>query len=230
MKKQVVVVGLGKFGVSIATTLYSLGHDVLALDKEEKNVLNVASQLTRAVQADATDEAILKELGVADFDVAIVAIGIAIESSVLITILLKKLGVPYVIARADSELHGSILEKIGADEVVYPEHETASRIAHILTSKEIMDYIPLGEGYGVAKFEAPSYLVGRTLEDIGFGPAGKRNVAVLLLQRGKEAIVSPSLQEVVSLVDILIVAGSDDRIEKLLIEAEENNENDQRKK
>ncbi len=226
MKKQIVVIGLGRFGVSVATTLHSMGHDVLALDKEEKNVLNIASQLTRAIQADATDEAILKELGIADFDVAIVSIGTAIESSVLITILLKKLGVPYIIARADSELHGSILEKIGADEVVYPERETASRIAHILTSREIEDYIPVGEGYGIVKFKAPSYIVGRTLDDIGFGPGGKRDVAVLLIQRGKEAIVNPSQQEVVSLVDVLIVAGSDDRIEELLIEAKKSKKED----
>ena len=226
MKKQIVVIGLGRFGVSVATTLHSMGHDVLALDKEEKNVLNVASQLTRAIQADATDEAIIKELGIADFDVAIVAIGTAIESSVLITILLKKLGVRYIIARADSELHGSILEKIGADEVVYPERETASRIAHILTAREIMDYIGVGKGYGIVKFKAPSYLVGRTLDDIGFGPGGKRDVAVLLIQRVKEAIVKPSQQEVVSLVDVLIVAGSDDKIEALLVEAKKSKKED----
>ncbi len=226
MKKQIVVIGLGRFGISIATTLHSMGHDVLALDKEEKNVLSVASQLTRAIQADATDETILKELGVADFDVAIVAIGEAIESSVLITILLKKLGVRYIIAKADSELHGSILEKIGADEVVYPERETASRIAHILTSREIEDYIPVGEGYGIVKFKAPSYIVGRTLDDIGFGPGGKRDVAVLLIQCGKEAIVNPSQQEVISLVDVLIIAGSDDKIEALLVEAKKSKKKD----
>jgi len=226
MKKQVVVIGLGRFGVGVATTLHSMGHDVLALDNEEKNVLNVASKLTRAVQADATDEAILKELGIADFDVAIVAIGTAIESSVLITILLKKLGVRYIVARADSELHGSILEKIGADKVVYPERETASRIAHILTLSDVMDYIPVGESYGVAKFKAPSYLAGRTLEDIGFGPGGKKDVAVLLLQRGKEAIVNPSQQEVISLVDVLVVAGSDGKIEELLNEAKKSKKKD----
>jgi len=226
MKKQIVVIGLGRFGVSVATTLHSMGHDVLALDKEEKNVLNVASQLTRAIQADVTDEAIIKELGIADFDVAIVAIGTAIESSVLVTILLKKLGVRYIIARADSELHGSILEKIGADEVVYPERETASRIAHILTAREITDYIAVSEGYGIVKFKAPPYLVGRTLDDIGFGPGGKRDVAVLLIQRGKEAIVNPSQQEVISLVDVLIVTGSDDNIEALLVEAKKSKKED----
>ena len=227
MKKQIVVIGLGRFGVSVATTLHNMGHDVLALDKEEKNVLNVTSQLTRVVQADATDEAVIKELGIANFDVAIVAIGTAIESSVLITILLKKLGVRYIVARADSELHGSILEKIGADKVVYPERETASRIAHILTLSDVMDYIPVAESYGVVKFKAPSYLIGRTLGDIGFGPGGKRDVAVLLLQRGKEAIVNPSQQEVISLVDVLIVAGSDDKIEELLIEAKKTKEEEE---
>ena len=224
MKKQIVVIGLGRFGVSIATTLHKMGHDVLALDNEEKNVLKVSSQLTRAIQADATDEAIIKELGIADFDVAIVAIGAAVESSVLITILLKKLGVRHIVARADSELHGSILEKIGVDRVIYPESETASRIAHILTLTDIVDYIPVGEGYGVAKFKVPSYFVGKTLGDIGFGPGGKRNVAVLLLQRGKEAIVNPSQEEVVSLIDVLIVAGSDDKIEELLTGAKSKKE------
>ena len=112
MKKQIVVIGLGRFGTSLATTLACLGHDVLALDRNEKEVQNVASQVTHAVQVDATNEAVLQELGVGNFDIAIVGIGSRIESSVLITILMKKLGVPYVIAKADTELHGSILEKI----------------------------------------------------------------------------------------------------------------------
>jgi trk system potassium uptake protein len=229
MKKQIVVIGLGRFGIGVATTLHKMGHAILAIDKDEKNILNIAPLLTRAVQAEATDEAVLKELGIADFDVAIVAIGAAIESSVLVTLLLKKIGVRYVVARAENELHGSILEKIGADRVVYPERETATRIAHILTLTDVMDYIPVGEGYGVAKFRAQSSLAGRTLEDIGFGPNGKKDVAVLLLQRGKEAIVNPDHQEVISLVDVLIVAGSDEKIEDLLNEAQKSQNNNKPK-
>jgi trk system potassium uptake protein len=225
MRKQIVVIGLGRFGFSVATTLHRMGHDVLALDNEEKNILNAASQLTRAVQTDATDEAVLKELGIKDFDVAIVAIGSDIESSVLITLLLKKIGVKYVVGRAESELHGSILEKIGANRVVYPERETATRIAHILTLTEILDYVPVSEGYGIAKVRAPSYIVGKTLGDVGFGPGGKRDVAVLLLQRGKEAIINPDQGEVISLIDILVVAGSDDRIEELLAQPGKNGNN-----
>jgi trk system potassium uptake protein TrkA len=219
MRKQIVVIGLGRFGISVAVKLHDMGHDVLAMDKEERNVQSVVSQLTRAIQADVTDEAVLNELGIADFDVAIVGIGTSIESSVLVTLLLKKLGVRYIVARASSELHGSILEKIGADRVVYPEHETATRIAHILTLTDVVDYIPVGENYGIAKFEAPSYLVGKTLDEIGFGPNGKKDVAVLLIQRRNEVIINPSQAEVVSLVDILIVSGADEKIERLLVEA-----------
>jgi trk system potassium uptake protein TrkA len=112
MKKQIVVIGLGRFGVSVARTLYTVGHDVLAIDTDEKTVQAVAAEITHAIQADGTNENVLRELGISNFDIAIVAIGAAVESSVLTTILLKKLGVPYVIARADNELHGSILEKI----------------------------------------------------------------------------------------------------------------------
>jgi len=111
MKKQVIVIGLGRFGISVATTLSNMGHDVLALDTNGTRVQSVASQITHAVQADATNETILRDLGSNNFNVAIIAMGSALESSVLSTILIKKLGVSYVIARADDELHGSILEK-----------------------------------------------------------------------------------------------------------------------
>jgi trk system potassium uptake protein TrkA len=226
MKKQIVVVGLGRFGVSVATTLHSMGHDVLALDKDEQSVANVASQLTRAVQADATNEAILKELGIADFDVAIVAIGTAVESSVLATILLKKLGVPYIIARAENELHGSILEKIGADSVVYPEREMGVRTAHGMTLRDASDYMSVSHQYGVAKLPALPHLVGGKLSDLGFGSKGRWGVAVLLIQRKNEIIVTPRDREVIKSEDVLIVAGSDDKIEKLLSEAKKNKKGD----
>ncbi len=119
MKKQIVVVGLGRLGVPLAITLSNLGHDVLALDVDEKNVQIVASQITHAAQADATNETVLRNLGIGNFDIAIVTMP-EIEQSVLSTILAKKLGVRYIIARAVNELHGTILEKIGANKVVFP--------------------------------------------------------------------------------------------------------------
>jgi trk system potassium uptake protein TrkA len=215
MKKQVAVIGLGRLGIALATTLHSLGHDVLALDIDEKNVQNIASQITHTVQADATDETILRELGIGNFDIAIVTMG-EIGKSVLSTILLKKLGVRYIIARANNELHGSILEKIGADKVVYPEREMGTMIAHVLTLGDVIDYIPVTIGYGVVKLIAPPSFVGQTLSDLGFGSRGKWKVAVLLILRKQEVTITPSGAEMVKLDDTLIVSGNWDSLEELI--------------
>jgi trk system potassium uptake protein TrkA len=229
MKKQIAVIGLGRFGMSLANKLYGMGHDVLAIDVDEKIIHNVASQITHAVQADATNETILKDLGIDGFDIAVVAIGTSVESSVLSTILLKKLGVPYVIARADSDLHGSILEKIGADAVVYPEQEMGTRTAQIVTLSYVWDYMSVTEGYGIAKLSAPEYLEGQRLSDVGFGPGGKWGVAVLLIQRAEEVIVTPGQGEVIKPYDALIVAGSDDKLERLLAEARKSQQEEEKK-
>jgi len=230
MKKQVLILGLGRFGFSLATTLFNMGHDVMAIDDDEKSVQNVASHITHAIQADATDETVLKELGVTSFDVAIVTMGEAIQSSVLCTILLKKLGVPYVIARAENELHGSILEKIGADKVVYPEREMGTMLAHGLTLSDVDDYIPVATNYGVSKLRALPYFVGKTLSELELGRKGKWGLAVLLIKRGKEVIVTPDMEEKVKEEDVLILSGSDEKLEQFLEEAkkslkEQRNEN-----
>jgi trk system potassium uptake protein TrkA len=214
MKKQVAVIGLGRLGVAMATTLHSLGHDVMALDIDEKNVQSIASQITHAVQADATNETTLRELGISNFDIVIVTTS-EIESSVLTTVLLKKLGVGYIIARAENELHGSILEKIGADKVVYPEREMGIGVAHALTLGDVIDYIPVTPGYGVVKLAAPPSFVGQTLSDLGFGSKGKLKVAVLLMLRDKEVAITPSSAEIVKSGDALVVSGSWDSLEEL---------------
>jgi trk system potassium uptake protein TrkA len=221
MKRQIVVIGLGRFGISLATTLIAEGHNVLAVDKDENRVQNIASQVTHAVQADATNESVLKELGVDNFDIAIVAMGSAIESSVLTTILLKKLGVKYVVARANDDLHGSILEKIGADTVVYAEREMGARIAHGVTLIEVSDYMTIVQGYGIAKFRVPSHLVGDSLSSLGFGHTGEWEVAALLIQREKEVIVTPGMSEKLQEGDVIILAGGDDKMEKMLSEFRE---------
>ena len=219
MKKQVVIIGLGRFGGSLATTLFDMGHGVLAMDTDEKKVQTVSTKVTHAVQADGTDEGVLKELDIGNFDVAVVTMGTAIQNSVLCTILLKKLGVRYVVARAENELHGSILGKIGADRVVYPEREMGIMVAHSLTLADVLDYILVAPNYGVFKLAAPPLFVGRTLFDLDLGRSGKWGVAVLLMQRGKEIIVTPDRSEIVKEGDVLIISGNDDRLEQLLNEA-----------
>ena len=226
MKKQIAVFGLGRFGISLATTLASEGHDVLAIDKDETKIQNVASLLTHAVQADAVNETVLSELGIPSFDIAIVAIGSAIESSVLTTILLKKLGVKYVIARANDELHGSILEKIGADHVVYAETEMGSRVAHGILLTDVSDYMTITPSYGIVKYRVSPHLVGESLESLELGRTGKWEVATLLIQRENEVIVTPDKAEALRESDIMILAGSDDKLVKMLTDFRERKNND----
>ncbi len=216
MKKQILIVGLGRLGATLARALSSAGHEVLAIDTDEKNVQSVAADVTQAVQADGTSEATLRELGAGNFDLAIVTIGAEVENSVLATILLKRLGVPYVIARANSELHGTILDKIGADRIVYPEHDIGLRIAHEIEMGSVTDYVPVSEGYGVAKIVTPSYLDGKRLSELGFKVSGKGDLAVLLLQHGNEVTVSPEPQETVRTGDTLVVSGSTESLGQIL--------------
>ena len=224
MKRQVLIIGLGRFGISLATRLFSMGHDVMAVDEDEKKVQNISTRITHAVQADATDEAVLRELGASNFDVAIVTMGEAIQNSVLCAILLKKLGVRYVIARAENDLHGTILDKIGVNKVVLPEREMGIRVAHSLILTDVQDYIPVAPSYGVSKLATSPYLTGKSLSDIGLGRGGRWGLAVLLIQRGKEVIVTPDRAEVLREGDVLIVSGSDDKLEQFTAESKKGKE------
>jgi len=216
MKKQVLIVGLGRFGTSVASALSDSGYDVLAVDAGERAVQQASAQLSHAVHADATDEAVLNELGVKDFDIGIVAIGSDIQSSVLVTVLLKKLGIPYVIARANNNLHAEILAKIGADRVVSPEYDMGNRIAHELTLGNVTAYMPVSSRYGIVSIEVKEDITGRSLNDLDIGPRGKDSVGALLIRRRNEIILSPSLSEPVKTGDILILAGMDEKLEEFL--------------
>ena len=216
MKKQVVVIGLGRFGFSLANSLSDMGNEVLALDTNERKIQSVSTKITHVVQADATDEAVLNELGVKNFDVAVVAIGSDIQSSVLVVVLLKSIGVPYIIARANNKSHGEILRKIGADKVVFPEDDEGNRLAHELRLGNVSDYLPVTRRYGIVSIEAKDGFIGHTLGDLGFGPKGGESIAALLIQRGNEVLISPSLSEGFKAGDKLIMAGSDDKLEAFL--------------
>lgn len=230
MSKQVAVIGLGRFGASLAEILNDSGYEVLAIDKVADLVENIKDHVTHAVRADATSEAALQKLGINKCDLAVITIGSSIQDSVMSTILLKKLGVRFIVARADNELHGDILESIGASKVVYPERDTAMRTGPILTMEDVADYIPLGNGSGIVKAKTTPYFIGKTLADIGFGTGAKKGVVVLMIQRGKEGIINPSPEEVVSHVDILIMAGNTAEIEKKLdLTAETKEENSKKR-
>ena len=165
-KESVVVVGLGRFGLSVAQTLAEHGHEVLGLDTDMRQVERAAEYITQAVQADGTDESALVELGVRNLDVGVVAIGVDIKCSVMAVLLLKRLGIGKIIAKAQEELHGEILTKVGADQVVYPNRDTGVRVAHALTTSNLLDYMEVTHGYGIAKLTVTSKMVGRQLGDL----------------------------------------------------------------
>ena len=225
MSRQVCVVGMGRFGATVARELYQSGYDVLAIDSDENKVQDMLGQVTYAVRADATNETVLRELGVEDFDVAIVALGSEnIQASILITVLLKSLNIPFVVGRAASELHGNTLERIGADRVVYPESESGRRLAHVDFNAGVVDFMELTPGSGINKMHPPELMLRLTLEEAGLaGPDSKYGVVVMAIRRGRGYIINPSKDEDIRPGDLLVVAGRNDLVSKLYAEADELN-------
>jgi trk system potassium uptake protein TrkA len=223
MKKQVCVIGLGRFGAAVAQELYQSGHDVLAIDTDEAKIQELLGHVTYAVRADASNEAVLKELDVADFDVAVVGLGSDnVQSSILITVLLKSIGVPFVIARATNELHGSTLERVGADRVVFPEMESARRTAHVGFTAGVIDYMPIVPNFGISKMRPPEEMLGHTLEEVGLGGSqDKHGVSVLAIRRGRTSFLHPAKDEEIKPGDVLIVAGDNEHIGRLYDSAKE---------
>jgi len=212
-KHQVVVLGLGRFGQAVARELTRLGHDVLAIDSNEKIVQSVADQVTHAVQADITDRDVLEDLGVGDFDTAIIAVTSSVESSILATALVQQLGVERIIAKAANELHGSILTRVGATRVVYPERDTGIRVAHSFAAAGVRDYLDVAPGYGLARLQVPAGLAGKSLADIDL-PRTRHLKVVALNRRGKVSLdVRP--EEILQPGDEIIVAGQDADLERL---------------
>lgn len=204
MRKQFVVIGLGRFGTSVAKTLTALGHEVLALDKNEHAVQAIMQDVTQAVQADAREEETLKGLGVRNLDVAVVAIGDDLEANILITLMLKEMGIPYVVAKAQSVQHGKVLEKIGADKIVYPEQDMGIRLANNLIRTNVMDFIELSLDYSIFEIIAPSKFVNQTLGKLNLRAVYKLNVVAI--KKGKEQIViAPGANAVVEEKDILVI-------------------------
>lgn len=211
--KQFVVIGIGRFGASVAKTLYSTGNDVLVIDKDEDLVQEMADEVTHAVQMDASDEHALRTLGLRNFDVAVVSIGDNIQASIMVTLLLKELGVKYIVAKGNSALHAKVLKKIGADRVVLPEQDMGVRVAHNLLSSSILDFIELSPDYSVMEIEVVSNWDSKTLGDLNL--RSKFGITVMAIKDGKKVNVSPSADEVLKAGDILVVIGSLDDLTRV---------------
>ena len=217
MKKQVCVIGLGRFGSTMAREFYQSGHDVLAIDLDDAKIQDMLGQVTVAVRADASSESVLHELDVDDFDVAVVALGSDnVQASILITVLMKHLGIPYIIARAATELHGETLERVGADKVIHPEMESARRAAHIGFEPGIVDYMSIVQNFGVSKVHPPEQMLNLTLEEIGLSGSGIDNgVTVLAIRRARSYILHPAKDEEIQPGDLLVVAGTNEQVGRI---------------
>ena len=211
-QKQIAVIGLGRFGSSVALTLQNMGHEVLGIDQDQDVVDHFADELTHAVVCESTDEDSLKALGLRNFDVAIVAIGNDVQASILTTVILKEMGVPVVVAKALSELHGRTLAKVGADRVIYPERDMGVRVAHQLTSPNLLDYIELSKQYTIAEMTVPDCLSGKSLANVN--PRGRFGCSVVAINKTKGIVIAPNAEDVLNEKDVMVVIGTNEQIEQ----------------
>ncbi len=209
------IIGMGRFGSSIALELSRLGHEVLIIDKNEERVSSIADCVTHAVIGDAKDENVMKSLGARNFDVAVVAIADNIEDSVLVTIMLKELGVKKIVAKAQSDLHMKVLERVGADVAVFPERDMGKRTAQHLSSKNILDYLELSAKHSIVEINAPKAWCGKSLAEQNIRGKYGLNIIATRDSATNEVTVSPAATYVIREDDILIVIGENESINKL---------------
>lgn len=208
--KSYVVIGLGLFGSCVARQLCALGSEVLAIDTNAELVQQVSGEVTNAAVADAQDKEVLKALGVQECDCAVVAIGDDLGPSVLATMNLKELGVPYIVCKAHDETHRRVLEKLGADKVVIPEKEVADKIAHSLTSHNVLDFIELSSDYGIVEVPAPKSWAGKNIRNLNV--RAKLGVNIIAVERQEKVTVSPGADFVVQKDDIMVLLGDYDAL------------------
>lgn len=206
---SIVVVGLGRFGTAVATTLTEMGHEVLAIDTNGERVQEMAREVTHAVVADATSERALRQLGVDEVSIALVCIGNDIEASVLTTAALVDLGITTVWVKAITAAHGRILERVGATQVVFPEAEMGVRVAHLVTGR-MMEYFPLDDDFVLAETRAPEGILGRPLVDVGL--RALHHVTVVCVKPDGGAFTYATSDTVLGPNDLIVVAGHRDDI------------------
>jgi len=203
--KQYAVIGLGRFGVSVARRLHEAGHEVLGIDINEERVEDAEPYVTHAVVADTTEEKALNSIGIRNFDCVIVAIGIDMQSSILTVSILKELGIKKIIAKALGKRHGQVLDKVGAEWVVYPERDMGERVANQLLSPNMLNYIELSKEYSIEEIMIPSKMAGHNLRDLDI--RAKYNVSVIAIVRDGNITISPSPDEIIKEKDILVMIG-----------------------
>lgn len=213
MKKQFAVFGLGSFGESVAVTLQQLGCEVVAVDNHMEHVQEISEQVSYAIKADAGDPEVIKSLGTRNLDGVVVAVADDMEASVMATLVSKEIGAPYVIAKAKNELHATILKKIGADAVIFPEMEMGVRVAKTLMSSNFADWIALSPDYSIIEIGTPKEWVGKSLQQLNVRRS--HDVNVVGIKIGEDVEVNPDPERVLQEDMTLIIIGSNYALEKI---------------
>ena len=190
-EKSYAVIGLGQFGMSVAETLAESDCDVLAIDAREENIQEIADKVTYAVRADVREPEVLRALGVQNVDVAVIAVAENMEASIMATMQAKELGVPYVLAKAMNALHGKILEKIGADRVIYPEQSMGLRVARNLMSGGFLDVFELSTEFSMAEFPVPTEWIGKSLQELQLRESHDINIIAIKVGNDVEINLDP---------------------------------------
>ena len=211
--KSYMIIGLGRFGQTLARQLCALGAEVLAVDKRSDLVQQVADDVTHAVVGDAQDKEVLRALGARNFDCAIIAVGSNLAASVLTAMNLKELGVPYIICKAHDETHRRVLEKLGVDRVTIPEQENAQRLARSLNSHNVLEYIELSPDYGILDIPAPAAWIGKTLRELNI--RAKYGVNIIAVRENGKINVVPDADEPLPEGCVLVAVGANDKLTRL---------------
>jgi trk system potassium uptake protein TrkA len=216
MKKKFCVIGLGNFGFHVVSTLYEQGHEVTAIDTDKEKIQSVKDICTYAILGDAASKEFLSAQGVNEMDAVVVSTGERTHLSTLITLYLKELKVRRILVKAIGEDHGRILERVGASDVIYPEKDMARRIAHSLSTPNILEFIPLAEEYSISESAPPKHFIGKTLIDLDL--RRKFNITVIAIKDvlSDQFIPAPPPTHMIKDSDILIVIGKTEDVEKAL--------------
>ncbi|MDP4098454.1 TrkA family potassium uptake protein [Paenibacillus sp. P96] len=208
--QQFVIIGLGRFGSSLGLQLMDMGCEVLGIDRDEDVVEEMSEHLTHVVVGDATDEQLLRSIGVRNMDCGIVAIGDDIQMSILAAILLKELGIKTVVAKAISKLHGRALEKLGVDRIVYPERDMGVRVAHQLVTPNLLDYLQLSKDYTIAELNVPECLNGKTLSELN--TRTRFGCSIVAIHTSNGVLIAPTAMDKLHRDDIMVIIGTNDNI------------------
>ncbi len=208
-----IVIGLGRFGTQIAQKLYKMGYEVLVIDRNQEKIQQIADSVTQAVTGDAQDIDVLYALGVRNCECAIVGIGSDMESSVIATMNLKELEVPYIVCKAHNQMHKRILEKLGADRVIIPEQEMADRLARKLVEPDILDYIEISDDIKLVEKQVPTSWFNKSIRDLSI--RAKLGINVIAVKNGIDITVAPGADYVIREGDIIVIVGKQDALDKL---------------